>query len=52
MMEKLGNEFSEDKILDIAIENIQKGSTYEDVQRKFNLSDDDIVLIDFVINEF
>ncbi|WP_191126288.1 Panacea domain-containing protein [Cerasibacillus terrae] len=44
--------FSEDNILDMAIESVQKGSTYEDVQSKFNLSDDDIELIDFVINEF
>ncbi|MBP2257896.1 hypothetical protein [Virgibacillus alimentarius] len=45
-------EYSDDEILEEAIELVKKGSTYEEVQRKFNLSGDDINLIDFVINEF
>jgi hypothetical protein len=44
--------FSEDETLDKAIEQIKKGSTYEEVRTKLNLTDDDIDLIDFVINEF
>ncbi|WP_421379636.1 hypothetical protein ACOJQI_15930 [Bacillus salacetis] len=44
--------FSEDLILNKAIEQIKRGRTYEEVKEEFNLSVDDIELIDFVINEF
>ncbi|NYV68795.1 hypothetical protein HYI36_26365 [Bacillus sp. Gen3] len=45
-------EYSDDKTLDRAIEQVKNGSTYDEVRSKFNLSDDDMDLIDFVINEF
>ncbi|WP_428912135.1 hypothetical protein [Niallia sp. Krafla_26] len=44
-------EYSDDEILDKAIELIKKGSTEEEARRKFRLSEDDMDLIDFVINE-
>lgn len=45
-------EYSDDTILNTAIKLVKNGNTYEEVQNKLNLSDDDIDLIDFVINEF
>ncbi|WP_155925561.1 hypothetical protein [Bacillus sp. UNC438CL73TsuS30] len=45
-------EYSDDETLKRAIELIKKGSTEEEVRNKFSLSDDDMVLIDFIINEF
>jgi hypothetical protein len=44
--------YSDDEFLIKAIELIKEGYTEEDVQSDFNLSDNDMVLIDFVINEF
>ncbi|MED4850984.1 hypothetical protein P9386_03850 [Caldifermentibacillus hisashii] len=44
--------YSDDETLMKAIELIKNGRTEEEVQEKFNLSDDDMSLIDFVINEF
>jgi len=45
-------EYSDDETLKKAIELIKNGGTEEDVQEKFDLSDDDMDLIDFVNNEF
>ncbi|WP_413380799.1 hypothetical protein [Alkalihalobacillus sp. 1P02AB] len=45
-------DYSDDATLKKAIGLIKKGSTEKDVREKFNLSDDDMELIDFVINEF
>lgn len=45
-------EYSNDETLEEGIELIKKGCTYEEVQRKLKLLDDDMDLIDFVINEF
>ncbi|WP_158634067.1 hypothetical protein [Radiobacillus deserti] len=51
-MVKIDDEYSDDTILHKAIELVKIGKTYGEVQNKFNLSDNDINLIDFVINEF
>lgn len=45
-------EYSDDEILAIAIELIKNGRNEEEVQRELKLTDDDMDLIDFVINEF
>lgn len=44
-------EYSDNETLIKAIELIKKGSTEEEVQRRMNLSNEDMDLIDFVINE-
>ena len=44
--------YSDDENLEKAVKQIKQGKTYEDVQRQFNLTDNDIELIDFVMNEF
>lgn len=44
--------YSDDKILKQAIESIKNGKSEEEVQKKFNLSEHDMELVDFVINEF
>lgn len=51
MKEKVEN-YSDDETLEKAVALIKKGKTYEEVQKKFDLSDDDMKLIDFVVNEF
>lgn len=38
--------FSDDAIVEKAMEELKKGSTYEDVQKKYNLSDDDMDAIE------
>jgi hypothetical protein len=45
-------EYSDDETLKIAIELIKKGGNEEKIQKELNLTDDDMDLIDFVINEF
>ncbi|MEK4668996.1 hypothetical protein [Niallia sp. FSL R7-0271] len=45
-------DYSDDETLEKAIELIRKGYTQAELRGKFNLSDDDMALIDFVINEF
>ncbi|WP_428910712.1 hypothetical protein [Niallia sp. Krafla_26] len=45
-------DYSDDDTLKKAIELIKKRRTEEEVREKFNLSDDDMELIDFVNNEF
>lgn len=35
-------QLSDDVIVEKAMEELKKGSTYEDVQKKYNLSDDDM----------
>lgn len=44
--------YSDDEVLKRAIEAIKNGKTEEEVQKEFNLSSDDMHLIDFVVNEF
>lgn len=44
--------YSDDTLLNTAIKLIKNGKTYEEVQSKYKLSDADMELIDFVINEF
>lgn len=45
--------YSDDAVIDEAIEYIKKTDcTYEHMQEKFALTDDDVNLIDFIINEF
>ncbi len=45
-------EYSDDETLIKAMKLIKQGETEEKVKEMFNLSDDDMFLIDFVINEF
>ncbi|WP_164525477.1 hypothetical protein [Siminovitchia acidinfaciens] len=45
-------EYSNDKTIQKAIESIKNGRTEEEVQKEFNLTNDDMDLIDFVVNEF
>ncbi|MED3644312.1 hypothetical protein P5F75_13035 [Caldifermentibacillus hisashii] len=45
-------EYSDDETLTIAIGLIKKGWNEEKVQMELGLTDDDMDLIDFVINEF
>lgn len=42
-------QFCDDETFEKALEEVQKGSTYEEVQVKYNLSEYDVDLIDFVI---
>jgi hypothetical protein len=44
-------EYSDNETLIKAIELIKKGRTEEEVQIRMNLSNEDMDLIDFVINE-
>lgn len=44
--------YSEEELLEKAIELVRKGMSFEEVQNKLNLSDDDIELMDFVLSEF
>jgi hypothetical protein len=44
--------YSDDEFIIKAIKYIKEGNTEEEVRKKFNLSDDDMDLFDFVINEF
>jgi hypothetical protein len=43
--------FSDDETINKAIEFVKVGLTFEEVQIKFNLTDNDIYLIDLVLNE-
>lgn len=45
-------DYSNDETLKKAIELIKNGRTEEEVREKFNLSGEDMSLIDLVINEF
>lgn len=44
--------FSDDETIIKAIKEIEKGLTEKEVQEKFNLSKDDLELIEFVMNDF
>jgi hypothetical protein len=44
-------DFSDDETINKAIEFVKVGLTFEEVQIKFNLTDNDIYLIDLVLNE-
>ncbi len=44
--------FSDDETIIKAIKEIEKGLTEKEVQKKFNLSEDDLELIEFVMNDF
>ncbi|WP_158553498.1 hypothetical protein [Peribacillus saganii] len=44
-------DYSDNETLIKAIELIKKGNSEEDVQKRMNLSNEDMDLIDFVINE-
>ncbi|MCK6205765.1 MULTISPECIES: hypothetical protein [Bacillus] len=50
--DKIEYRYSDDEILIIAIEFAKKGIPMKAIQKKFILSDDDIDLIEFIINEF
>lgn len=45
-------QYSDDETLDKAVKLIKNGSSEEEVRKNFNLTDDDMDLIDFVIEEF
>ncbi|WP_421385546.1 hypothetical protein ACOJQI_22845 (plasmid) [Bacillus salacetis] len=45
-------EYSDEEVLKKAATDIRNGSTYEEIQKKFNLTDDDLELIEFVVEEF
>jgi hypothetical protein len=49
--EKRKLNFSDDETITKAIKLIRKGITGEKVQKKLKLTDDDLDLIDFIINE-
>ena len=51
-MRNLKYDYSDDQTLGKAVELIKEGCSVEEVQQKFNLLDDDMDLIDFVVNEF
>lgn len=44
--------YSDDDVLSEAIQLIENGEIEEEIQEKLNLSNDDLDLIDFIINEF
>ena len=46
------DKYSDNGILKQAIQEIKNGRTEEEVQKKFELSNEDMDIIDFVINEF
>jgi hypothetical protein len=44
--------FSDEETITKALELIRKGITEEEVQKKLKLTDDDLDLVDFIINEY